>query len=53
MTATEIYRQLVKEGKPKKEAAQIAQERTGVSLVTGLPIRKDIPYKKKYCGQYK
>jgi hypothetical protein len=53
MTAQEIYNQLIKEGKPAKEAAQIAQEKTGVSLVTGRPIRHDLPYKVKYAGQYR
>lgn len=48
-----IYQQLVTEGYPKKEAAKIAQQRTGVSLVTGRPINKDLPYKVKYVGQYK
>lgn len=52
MTAQEMYNQLVKEGKPKKEAAQIAQEKTGVSLVTGRPIKGDLSYKVKYSGQY-
>jgi hypothetical protein len=46
------YRKLLLEGKPPKEAAKIAQERTGISLVSGQPIRKDIPYKVKYNGQY-
>lgn len=47
------YRKLLLAGKPEKEAAKIAQERTGISLVTGQPIKKDIPYKVKYAGQYK
>jgi hypothetical protein len=51
--AQNIYRQLLKEGKPPKEAAKMAQERTGVSLVTGRPINKDLPYKVKYAGQYR
>ena len=46
------YRKLLLEGKPPKEAAKMAQERTGVSLVTGRPINKDLPYKVKYNGQY-
>lgn len=48
-----VYRQLLAEGKAPKEAAKIAQERTGMSLVTGRPINKDLPYKVKYAGQYK
>ena len=50
--AQQEYRKLLLEGKSEKEAAKIAQERTGISLVTGKPIRKDIPYKKDYSGQY-
>ena len=51
-SAQQEYRKLLLEGKPPKEAAKIAQERTGVSLVTGRPINKDLPYKVKYNGQY-
>lgn len=46
------YRKLLSEGKPPRDAAKVAQERTGLSLVTGQPIRKDLPYKVKYAGQY-
>jgi len=51
--ANQLYRKLLAEGKPPKEAAKIAQEKTGVSLVTGRPINRDLPYKVKYVGQYK
>jgi len=51
-SAQQEYRKLLLEGKPPKEAAKIAQERTGISLVTGKPINKDLPYKVKYSGQY-
>lgn len=56
-----VYQQLLKEGKPPKEAAKEAQARTGFSVVTGAPIRRDlganaqkIAYqgKRKYNGQY-
>jgi hypothetical protein len=53
-TAADVeYRKLLLEGKPPKEAAKIAQERTGISLVSGKPIKSDLPYKVKYAGQYK
>jgi len=52
-SAQKEYRKLLSEGKPPKEAAKIAQERTGISLVTGRPINKDLEYKVKYSGQYK
>lgn len=48
-----IYKKLLTEGKVSKEAAKIAQEKTGISLVTGKPIRQDLPYKRTYVGQYK
>ena len=48
-----LYKKLLLEGKSPKESAKIAQERTGISLVTGRPINKDLPYKVKYVGQYK
>lgn len=52
-TVQEIYEDLVKQGKTKKDAAREAQQRTGVSLVTGRPINKDLPLKVKYAGQYR
>jgi len=52
MTVQEIYAQLISEGKPPKEAAKIAQEKTGMSVVTGRPINRDLPYKVRYTGQY-
>jgi hypothetical protein len=47
-----VYYRLLKEGKPPKEAAKMAQEETGMSAVTGKPIKNDIPYRVKYTGQY-
>lgn len=52
MTVQDMYRQLLAQGKPPKDAAKIAQEKTGMSVVTGRPINKDLPYKVKYTGQY-
>jgi hypothetical protein len=48
-----LYIKLINEGKDPKDAAREAQERTGFSLVTGRPIKKDLPYKKVYNGQYR
>jgi len=53
LTVHAIYRQLLGEGKTEKEAAKIAQEKTGISLVSGRPINRDLPYKVSYAGQYK
>ena len=54
MGVQEIYQQLVSQGKPPKDAAREAQERTGYSLVTGRPIRRDPNLTKKaLIGQYK
>jgi hypothetical protein len=36
---TDIYEQLVKKGWSKKDAAKQAQAKTGISVVTGKPIR--------------
>jgi len=52
-TVNQVYNQLLKEGKTQKEAAKIAQEKTGMSLITGRPINRDLPYKVKYAGQYR
>ena len=35
-----IYRQLLRQGYTKKQAATIAQKKTGLSLVTGRPIKR-------------
>ncbi len=37
--AHELYAKMVAEGMPKKEAAKLAQDKTGRSVVTGQPIR--------------
>jgi hypothetical protein len=50
-----LYRELLAEGKAPKDAAKIAQERTGLSVVTGRPIDRSIhfsPTNKIYQGQY-
>lgn len=36
----EVYQQLLKEGKSKKDAAKTAQSRTGVALRTGKPFKR-------------
>jgi hypothetical protein len=50
----ELYESLVKEGRTPKDAAKEAQARTGVSLVTGRAINRDLDanYKKVGYGQY-
>jgi len=48
-----IYKKLILEGKPANEAAKIAQARTGISVVTGRPINRQLPSKVEYNGQYK
>ena len=52
---TMLYNELVNKGYSKKDAAKEAQARTGVSAVTGKPIRRTVAFtnkgKVKY-GQY-
>ncbi len=51
--AHQLFKQLLNEGKPANEAAKIAQEKTGISLVTGRMINKKLNMKRKnYVGQY-
>lgn len=51
-----IYRELVSGGMHPKDAAKEAQDRTGLSVVTGRPINRQLSFKKKsgqvYMGQY-
>ena len=51
--AKQIYEELVARGYPKKDAAKEAQARTGMSLVTGRQINRQIPSKESYAGEYK
>ena len=52
---TIIYNKLLKEGYSEKDAAKEAQSRTGMSAVTGAPIKRTVEFtnkgKVKY-GQY-
>ncbi len=48
-----LYIKYLKDGKSKKEAAKLAQEKTGYSVVTGRPINQQLPYRREYAGQYK
>lgn len=52
MNVKDLYTKYLQEGKPPKEAAKLAQEKTGQSVVTGRPIKNQIPYRRKYVGQY-
>ena len=52
-----IYQELVKQGVHPKDAAKQAQERTGLSVVTGQPINRQLGQKfsrksGKVIGQY-
>ena len=47
-----LYEQLVAKGYPKKDAAKEAQARTGMSVVTGAKINRQLPDKEKYAGEY-
>jgi hypothetical protein len=55
-----VYQAFLKEGKAPKDAAKLAQEKTGMSLVTGRPIRTEGKLNSKlsefervgYHGQY-
>jgi len=51
-SAHRMFKQLLNEGKPANEAAKIAQEKTGISLVTGRMINKRLEKRKDYVGQY-
>jgi len=48
-----LYGKYLSEGKTPKDAARMAQELTGDSVVTGRPINRQLPYRRKYAGQYK
>ena len=50
--ANKLYLDLVSKGYDQKSAAKIAQEKTGLSLVTGRPP-KTKGYGASYKGQYK
>lgn len=42
MDPKQLYQELVKQGKHPVDAAKEAQERTGLSVVTGRPINRQI-----------
>ena len=49
----QMYAGLVRDGVSAKEAAKIAQEKTGIALRTGQPIRgKHMKLRRKYHGCY-
>lgn len=53
----ELYEKLVKSGMHPKDAAKEAQERTGLSIVTGRPINRQLNSKfsrktGRVIGQY-
>ena len=52
--AHQIYKELLTKGLDAKDAAKEAQARTGISLVTGEPIRLRTEHKlkNKYRGLY-
>jgi len=41
----DIYKILLRQGKSEKDAAKEAQARTGISLVTGRPIQRNVEFK--------
>ena len=43
----DMYKALVKGGKSQKDAAKEAQARTGVSLVSGKPIKRGVTFSAK------
>jgi hypothetical protein len=45
MNVKQRYAEYLSKGYPKKDAAKLAQQETGVSLVSGRPINKDKPLK--------
>jgi len=47
-----LYTKYLQEGKTKKESAKLAQEKTGLSVVTGRAINRQLPLRRKYAGQY-
>lgn len=49
-----IYQELVKNGMHPRDAAKEAQERTGLSVVTGKPIDRKLRFTKTkvFNGQY-
>ena len=54
MEVRQLYQELLKQGKTKKDAAKEAQARTGKSVVTGRPIDKQLRFTQKmiFQGQY-
>ena len=50
-----IYEDLVRRGASPKDAAKMAQERTGLSVVSGRPINRKLKFTKEstYNGQYR
>jgi hypothetical protein len=55
MDVKQVYNQLLLKGYSKKDAAREAQEKTGMSVVTGKPIRRQLEFnrtKSTQFGQY-
>ena len=54
MDPRQIYQELVKQGKNPKDAAKEAQAKTGMSVVSGRPINRQLNFTKRttYYGQY-
>ena len=55
MSVKELYYKYRKQGLPAKEAAKMVQKTTGLSAVTGKPLKqKKFPQQEKteYRGQY-
>jgi hypothetical protein len=49
----QLYEELLKAGRTPRDAAREAQQRTGLSAVTGKPINRRMDYKKEYHGQFR
>ncbi len=47
-----LYIQYLKQGLSPKEAAKMVQKTTGMSAVTGKPLKKPEPAEGEYRGQY-
>ena len=59
MDVKKLYQENLAKGMPPKEAAKLAQESTGYSVVTGMPINRQLPgsptrarRKERYVGQF-
>lgn len=51
----QIYMDLIKQGIAPRDAAKAAQARTGMSVITGKPINRQLKFTKgaTYSGQYR